>query len=111
MKNRTRTVSIVIFLAVAAPFLYLGCSSYGHNHHRYYHSGYNDPYQVGYERGFEHGLDDRRAGFNFDYKHSEAFRRGISHDRYVNDRFRDGYSTGYKDAYYGRRSYYGHGHH
>lgn len=84
-----------------------GCAGhydrYGYNdsHHSHgYGSGYQDPYRVGYDRGFQHGYSDRRSGFSFNYEHDDVFRRGISSNSYVNDRFRDGYERGYRDGYY-----------
>lgn len=92
-------------------YLFACSSRYGYyqdrNHNGYYNGyGYQSErqaYDAGYKRGYDHGLYDRRNGYRFNYEDDELFRRGISRDGNVNDRFRQAYVRAYETGYYGGR--------
>jgi hypothetical protein len=88
----------------------LACGpKYGYHPNQVYGSyGYRDErgaYEEGYRRGYDHGWSDRREGAGFNYEHDDAFRRGISNDQYLNNRYRQGYVRGYENGYHGSRRY------
>jgi hypothetical protein len=64
---------------------------------RHGYTTYGDEFDAGYQDGYDHGLRDRRAGFNFDFEHSDVYASGTVD-------FQSGYEEGYSDAYYGRSS-------
>ena len=107
-KNRTQFLGAILCVILAGSLP--ACTSrYGHypDHDRYYsdHGSFREAYDTGYRRGYEHGSADRRSGLNFDFDHDELYRRGISRDRTMNERFREGYARGYESGYYGNRRY------
>jgi hypothetical protein len=94
-------------LGVALLASMIACGpSYGHYDRSGYYGGNNSArqaYESGYRRGFDHGYSDRRNGYNYDFDHDSSYQRGISRDRYINERYRDGYERGYRDGYQNRR--------
>jgi hypothetical protein len=98
--------SCALFLMAA---LYACGPKYGYHNDTVYGSyGYQserEAFETGYRRGYDHGWSDRRNGEGFNYQHDEVFRRGISRDEYINNRFRQGYVRGYENGYHGSRRY------
>lgn len=110
--SKNKIFLIAALCAILAGSLTACSSHYGyHDRDRYDRDGYygggngyrsdREAYDYGYRRGYEHGVTDRRNRENFDYDHDDLFRRGISRDRSINERFRQGYARGYEAGYRG----------
>jgi hypothetical protein len=52
----------------------------------------SDDFMSGYHAGYDHGIQDRRAGVNFDYEHSDAYLDG-------GPDFQSGYEQGYSEHF------------
>ena len=64
---------------------------------QYGYSSTRDEFSNGYQAGYDHGMQDRHAGLNFDYEHSDMYQYGSAD-------FQSGYEQGYNEGFYGNHS-------